>query len=72
MLENEYCHAAREPLIKYSMSLRDLKRATARHEPPLMAIVLNKACNAAGVRFRSRPKGPSEQPHLGVGLPSNV
>ncbi len=49
-----------------------MKRGTARRKSPLMAIVLNKACNAAGARFRSRPQGPSEQPHLSVGFLYNV
>ncbi|MCZ6501097.1 MAG: hypothetical protein O6945_01125, partial [Gammaproteobacteria bacterium] len=59
----------------YSISLRDLKRAVAsdaapRRNPQLMALVLNKGCNAADVRFGSRPKGPSEQPYIGVvGMP---
>ncbi len=67
----------REPLIKSecrtnSMSLRDLKRAAARRDSQLMAKVLSKGCNNAEVRFRPRPKGPSEQPYLCVGAPSNV
>ena len=55
------------PLINYSMSLRDLKRASARRNPQLMALVLNKGCNDAEVCFRPRPQGPSEEPHLRVG-----
>jgi len=49
------------------MSLRDLKRASARRNPQLMARVLSKGWNDAEVRFRPRPQGPSEQPHLCVG-----
>ncbi len=62
----------REPVIKYSMSLRDLKRDAARRDPQLIAVVLSKGCNNAEVRFRPRPKGPSEQPYLCVGAPANV
>ena len=58
----------REPLINYSMSLRDLKRASARRNPQLMALVLSKGWNDAEVRFRSRPQGPSEQPYLCIGI----
>ena len=51
----------REPLTKSecrtnSMSLRDLKRAAARRDSQLMALVLNKGCNNAEVRFRPRLK----------------
>jgi hypothetical protein len=63
---------SREPLIKYSMSLLDLKRAYARRNPQLMALVLSKGCNTAEVRFRSSPQGPSEQPYVGVGSLCNV
>ncbi len=59
-------------MIKYSMSLRDLKRAAARRNLQLMAVVLSKGCNTAEVRFRSRPKGPSAQSYLCVGTPFNV
>ena len=31
-----------------------------------------KGCNNAEVRFRPRPQGPSEQPHLRVGSPCKV
>jgi len=48
---------ARAPLIKSMILLRDLKGAVARRKVKLMAIVLNKLCNAANVPFRPRPKG---------------
>ena len=48
---------SRAPLIKSIIFLRDLKSAVARRKVKLMALVLNKLCNAANVPFRSRPKG---------------
>ncbi len=62
----------REPLTKYSISLHDLKHASARRNSKLMALVLNEGCNNAEVCFRPRPQGPSEQPHLRVGSPCKV
>ena len=56
----------KEPLIKYMVLLRDLKRAVARREMQLMALVLNKFCNAANVRFRPRPVGLTGLSVLGV------
>ena len=64
--DRRYRAMPREPLINYSISLRGLKRASARRNPQLMAKVLNKGCNAAEARFRPRPQGPSEQSHLCV------
>ncbi len=58
--------------MKYSMSLLGLKRASARRNPQLMALVLSKDCNTAEVRFRPSPKGPSERLHLCVGSLCNV
>ena len=49
--------SSRVPLIKSIIFLRDLKGIVARRKVKLMAIVLNKLCNAANVPFRSRPKG---------------
>ena len=48
---------SRVPLIKSILFLRDLKGIVARCKVKLMALVLNKLCNAANVPFRSRPKG---------------
>jgi len=48
---------SREPLNKSTASLRDLKRAGARRSAQAMAVALGKHCNAAPVRFRSRPSG---------------
>ena len=48
---------SRAPLIKSIIFLRDLKSAVARRKVKLMALVLNKLCNAANMPFRSRPKG---------------
>ena len=50
-------YSSRAPLIKSIIFLRDLKGIVARHKVKLMALVLNKLCNAANVPFRSRPKG---------------
>ena len=49
--------SARVPLIKSILFLRDLKGIVARRKLKLMALVLNKLCNAENVPFRSRPKG---------------
>ena len=62
----------RGPPIEYSISLHDLKHASARRNSKLMALVLNEGCNNAEVCFRPRPQGPSEQPHLRVGSPCKV
>ena len=48
---------SRAPLIKSIIFLRELKGIVARRKVKLMALVLNKLCNAANVPFRSRPKG---------------
>ena len=47
------------PLINGIRSLRDLKRTGARRASPVMALALGKKCNAATVRFRARPSGPT-------------
>ena len=52
----------REPLNKYTMPLRDLKRAY----PKTNAGCLGEVCNAVDVRFRPRPKGLSGESKLGV------
>ena len=57
---------ARAPLIKSIIFLRDLKGIVARRKVKLMALVLNKLCNAANVPFRSRPKGLTGLPVLSV------
>ena len=56
----------REPLNKYTMPLRDLKRAYARRGPKAKAGCLGEVCNAVDVRFRARPTGLSGEPKLGV------
>ncbi len=58
----------REALIKSecrtnSMSLRDLKRAAARRDPQLMAVVLSKGCNNSDARFRPRLRDAVGSPH---------
>ena len=57
---------AREPLNKYMVPLRDLKRAASRRVSPLMVIVLSKRRNDEDVRFRPRPSGQSACPDLFV------
>jgi len=56
----------RAPLNNGIWSLRDLKRTGARRTSQVMALVLGKKCNAATVRFRARPSGPSGGFALGV------
>jgi hypothetical protein len=50
-------YITRAALIKSIVFLRNLKSAFARRKVKLMALVLNKLCNAVNVPFRSRPKG---------------
>ena len=59
-------HSSKEPLNKYTMSLRDLKRAYARRRPKAKAGCLGEGCAAADVGFRPRPTGLSGEPMLGV------
>ena len=56
----------RESLNKYTMPLRDLKRAYARCGPKAKAGCLGEVYNAADVCFRPRPTGLTGEPTLGV------
>ncbi len=47
----------REPLINYSMPLRDLKRAATKRASQRMAVPFARKHNAVDVRFRPRPAG---------------
>jgi hypothetical protein len=49
----------RAPLNNGILPLRDLKRTGARRTSQVMAVALGKKCNAATVRFRARPSGPT-------------
>ena len=58
-----------EPLNNSLHALRGLRRAAARRASQEMAVVLFKKRNAADVRLRPRPSGPSGEPALCVALP---
>jgi hypothetical protein len=55
----QFLSQVKAPLINCIWPLRDLKRSGARRASPAMAVALGKKCNAATVRFRARPSGPT-------------